>query len=159
MVIVANLCMILTHCYWLSPLRNCFWFITNAKLLKFGNSFLSVLLHWYSEWLRWTSSPHRRVFQGEALLEYYISTCTVYITEWRQITCCWWCWLWSGSGCVLQLFVMKQKRRLWLLQISNVSLSCVLSRVSTTRVDGPSWRVTGFHYPSTRAVLTGARFH
>ena len=35
----------------------------------------------------------------------------------------------------------------------------VLSPVSTTRVDGPSWRVTGFHYPSTRAVLTGARFH
>jgi len=26
-------------------------------------------------------------------------------------------------------------------------------------VDGPSWRETGFHYPSTRAVLTGARFH
>ena len=23
----------------------------------------------------------------------------------------------------------------------------------------PSWRVTGFHYPSTRAVLTGSRFH
>ena len=23
----------------------------------------------------------------------------------------------------------------------------------------PSWRVTGFHSPSTRAVLTGARFH
>ena len=34
-----------------------------------------------------------------------------------------------------------------------------LSPVFTTRVDGPSWRVTGFHYPSTRAVLTGARFH
>ena len=34
-----------------------------------------------------------------------------------------------------------------------------LSPVSTTRVDGPSWRVTGFHNPSTRAVLTGARFH
>ena len=31
----------------------------------------------------------------------------------------------------------------------------VLSPVSTTRVDGPRWRVTGFHYPSTRAVLTG----
>ena len=29
----------------------------------------------------------------------------------------------------------------------------------TDRVNGPSWRVTGFHYPSTRAVLTGARFH
>ena len=29
----------------------------------------------------------------------------------------------------------------------------------TARVNGPSWRVTGFHYPSTRAVLTGARFH
>jgi len=29
----------------------------------------------------------------------------------------------------------------------------------TTRVNGPSWRVTGFHYPSSRAVLTGARFH
>jgi len=28
----------------------------------------------------------------------------------------------------------------------------------TARVNGPSWRVTGFHYPSTRAVLTGARF-
>ena len=27
-----------------------------------------------------------------------------------------------------------------------------LSPVSTTRVDGPSWRVTGFHYPSTRPV-------
>ena len=25
----------------------------------------------------------------------------------------------------------------------------------TTRVNGPSWRVTGFHYPSTRPVLTG----
>jgi len=34
-----------------------------------------------------------------------------------------------------------------------------LSSVSTTRVNGPSWRVTGFHYPSTRSVLTGARFH
>ena len=29
----------------------------------------------------------------------------------------------------------------------------------TARVNGPSWRVTGFHYPSTRAVLTGVRFH
>jgi len=29
----------------------------------------------------------------------------------------------------------------------------------TARVNGPSWLVTGFHYPSTRAVLTGARFH
>ena len=29
----------------------------------------------------------------------------------------------------------------------------------TARVNGPSWRVTGFHYQSTRAVLTGARFH
>jgi len=28
----------------------------------------------------------------------------------------------------------------------------------TARVNGPSWRVTGFHYPSTRAVLTGAWF-
>ena len=28
----------------------------------------------------------------------------------------------------------------------------------TARVYGPSWRMTGFHYPSTRAVLTGARF-
>ena len=28
----------------------------------------------------------------------------------------------------------------------------------TARVNGPSWRVTGFHYPSTRAVLTGDRF-
>ena len=34
----------------------------------------------------------------------------------------------------------------------------LLSPVSTTRVDGPSWRVTGFYYPSTRAVLTGAWF-
>ena len=25
----------------------------------------------------------------------------------------------------------------------------------TARVNGPSWRVTGFHYPSTRPVLTG----
>jgi len=31
-----------------------------------------------------------------------------------------------------------------------------LSPVSTTRVDGPSWRVTGFHYPSTRAVNSGS---
>jgi len=31
------------------------------------------------------------------------------------------------------------------------------SPVSTTRVDGPSWRVTGFHYPSTRAVETGSK--
>ena len=29
----------------------------------------------------------------------------------------------------------------------------------TARVNSPSWRVTGFHYPSTRAVLTGACFH
>jgi len=28
-----------------------------------------------------------------------------------------------------------------------------LSPVFTSRVDGPSWRVTGFQYPSTRAVL------
>jgi len=28
----------------------------------------------------------------------------------------------------------------------------------TAEVNGPSWRVTGFHYPSTRAVLTGARW-
>ena len=34
-----------------------------------------------------------------------------------------------------------------------------LSPVSTTRVDVPSWRATGFHYPSTQTVLTGARFH
>ena len=30
-----------------------------------------------------------------------------------------------------------------------------LSLVSTSRVDGPSWRVTRFHYPSTSPVLTG----
>jgi len=30
---------------------------------------------------------------------------------------------------------------------------------STARVNGPSWWVTSFHYPSTRAVLKGARFH
>jgi len=29
----------------------------------------------------------------------------------------------------------------------------------TARVNGPSWRVTGFHYPSTRAMLTGVHFH
>jgi len=29
----------------------------------------------------------------------------------------------------------------------------------TARVNGPSSGVTGFHYQSTRAVLTGARFH
>ena len=34
-----------------------------------------------------------------------------------------------------------------------------LSPVSTTRVDGPSSRVTGFHYPSTRLVETRARQH
>jgi len=28
----------------------------------------------------------------------------------------------------------------------------------TARINGPSWRVTGFHYQSTRVVLTGARF-
>ena len=36
-----------------------------------------------------------------------------------------------------------------------------LSPVSTTRVaarvNGPSWRVTGFHYPSTRAVNSGSQ--
>jgi len=31
----------------------------------------------------------------------------------------------------------------------------VLSPVSATRVDGPSWLVTGFHYPSTRPVNSG----
>jgi len=30
----------------------------------------------------------------------------------------------------------------------------VLSPVSTTRINGPSWRVTDFHYPSTRLVET-----
>ena len=37
-----------------------------------------------------------------------------------------------------------------------------LSPVSTTRVDGPSWRVTGFHYPSTRswrARVSTSRFN
>ena len=34
----------------------------------------------------------------------------------------------------------------------------VLSPVSTARVYGPSLQVTGFLYPSTRAVLTCARF-
>jgi len=29
----------------------------------------------------------------------------------------------------------------------------------TALVNGASWRVTGFHYPSSRAVLTGACFH
>ena len=32
----------------------------------------------------------------------------------------------------------------------------------TARINGPSWRVTGFHYPLTRAVFTplmGPRFH
>ena len=29
-----------------------------------------------------------------------------------------------------------------------------LSPVSTSRVNGPSWRMTGFHYPSTRLVET-----
>ena len=47
-------------------------------------------------------------------------------------------------------------------------LSCIASSRTKARfplpeltalVNGPSWRVTGFHYPSTRAVLTGARFH
>ena len=32
------------------------------------------------------------------------------------------------------------------------ALNTELSPVSTSWVDGPSWRVTGFHYPSTRAV-------
>ena len=36
-----------------------------------------------------------------------------------------------------------------------IASTSYLSPVSTTRVDGPSWRVTDFHYPSTRAVLTG----
>ena len=35
---------------------------------------------------------------------------------------------------------------------------CALIPVSTTRVNGPNLRMTSFHYPSTRAVLTGARF-
>jgi len=38
--------------------------------------------------------------------------------------------------------------------IKTVSETAELSPVSTTRVDGPSWRVTGFHYSSTWAVLT-----
>jgi len=37
------------------------------------------------------------------------------------------------------------------LLISVIIQTDILSPVSTTRVDGPSWRVTGFHYPSTRA--------
>ena len=30
-----------------------------------------------------------------------------------------------------------------------------LSPVSTTRVDGPSWQVTGFYYPCWRIMETG----
>ena len=46
------------------------------------------------------------------------------------------------------------------LEVAGCEWHCtLLSPVSTTWVDGPSWRVTGFHYPSTPAVLTGARFH
>jgi len=48
---------------------------------------------------------------------------------------------------------------IWAVLTGELGPLCLaLSPVSTTRVDGPSWRVTGFHYPSTRAVLTGARF-
>ena len=48
---------------------------------------------------------------------------------------------------------------------ATTGFSRLLSPVSTTRVDGPSWRVTGFHYPSngpwtghpsTRAVNSGS---
>ena len=41
------------------------------------------------------------------------------------------------------------------LLVSSLLVLLLLSPVSTTRVDGPSWRVTGFHYTLTRTVLTG----
>ena len=48
---------------------------------------------------------------------------------------------------------MCRRRRLLLVY------TLLLSPVLTAWVNGPSWRVTGFHYPSTRAVLTGVCFH
>ena len=37
----------------------------------------------------------------------------------------------------------------WWQGIPTVTQKSFLSPVSPTRDDGPSWRVTGFHYPST----------
>jgi len=39
----------------------------------------------------------------------------------------------------------------------NTAAAFHLSPVSTSRVDGPSWRVNGFHYPSARPVNSGSR--
>jgi len=43
----------------------------------------------------------------------------------------------------------------WLAEVHIPVQMWLWSPVSSTRVDGPSWRVTGFHY----RVLTGVRFH
>ena len=43
----------------------------------------------------------------------------------------------------------------WSPTVTSLLINSALSPVSTTRVNGPSWRVTGFHYPSTWAELTG----
>ena len=56
----------------------------------------------------------------------------------------------------------RRVTRVWLVAASTVCRHPVVTPQfirRADRVNGPSWRVTGFHYPSTRAVLTGARFH
>ena len=58
---------------------------------------------------------------------------------------------------LITLFLCCLSTELWWQfgLVVTVQWSAELSPVSTTRVDGPSWRVTSFHYPSTWAMLTG----
>ena len=59
---------------------------------------------------------------------------------------------WAHWGDYLdQLFVRERSDQNHLLFPHSL-----LSPVSTTRIDGPSSRVTGFHYPSTRPVISAS---
>jgi len=51
---------------------------------------------------------------------------------------------------VICIFVFVNSQ--YILHLNRSGFVC---RQFTTRVDGPSWRVTGFHYPSPLAELTG----
>ena len=56
----------------------------------------------------------------------------------------------------------KRRDRSDLLEMFNILIGkstriTLLSSVSTTRVDGPSWRVTGFHYHFLTPELTGVK--
>jgi len=91
---------------------------------------------------------------------FHVSVTAVNIQWKRHAGVCTWLKYIESRMCWAQFDMKLQLISMHTSAYVTCSVVCLfeLSPVSTTRVDGPSWRVTCFHYPSTRAVLTGARF-